>query len=149
MCVCFLLEFDTDDWCFLVSVRHVYYTKFGAPSHVCVCVSVDGPGCSTCMYMAFSKFDSVCVSSSVCNILGSAHDVLPLVVLVGVGGNMVENHRYRLLCKGLWSVDVLVDMRESAVCCVAMAFSGAFSWLRDSVSASAVWAIVHRCWTTL
>ena len=103
MCVCFLLGFDTDDLCFLVSARHVYFTKFGAPSHVCFCVSVDGPGCSTCMYMAFSKFVSVCVSSSFCNILGSAHDVLPLMVLVSVGCNKVEeNNPYRPLCKVLW-----------------------------------------------
>ena len=56
---------------------------------------------------------SVCVCNSFCNILGSAHDVLPLVVLVGVDGNTLKKNRYRQLCKVLWGVDVLVDIGES------------------------------------
>ena len=50
-------------------------TKFSVPSHTCFCVSI----------------------------LGSANDVLPLMVLVNVGCNTVEeNNTYRPLCKVLW-----------------------------------------------
>ena len=50
-------------------------TKFSVPSHMCFCVSI----------------------------LGSANDVLPLMVLVNVGCNTVEeNNTYRPLCKVLW-----------------------------------------------
>ena len=46
---------------------------------------------------------SSCVSSSFCNILGSANDMLPLMVLGSVGCNtMEENNTYRPLCKVLW-----------------------------------------------
>ena len=49
--------------------------KFPVPSNICFCVSI----------------------------LGSAHDVLPLMVLGSVGCNtMEENNMYRPLCKVLW-----------------------------------------------
>ena len=52
-------------------------TKFSVPSNTCFCVSI----------------------------LGSANDVLPLMVLVNVGWNTVEeNNTYRPLCKVLWRV---------------------------------------------
>ena len=86
-------------------------TKFSVPSHICFCVSI----------------------------LGSANDVLPLMVLGSVGCNtMEENNTYRPLCNVLWGVDVFTDTRESFFCCVAMTFSGALSCLHDFVFASAL-----------
>ena len=85
--------------------------KFSVPSHICFCVSI----------------------------LGSANDVLPLMVLCSVGCNTVEeNNTYRPLCKVLWECRCLHGHTKKYVCCVAMTFSNALSCLHDFVFASAV-----------
>ena len=85
--------------------------KFSVPSHICFCVSI----------------------------LGSANDVLPLMVIGSVGCNTVEEKTRIDRCARFFGcVDVFTDTRESIFCCVAMTFSGELSCLHGFVFASAL-----------
>ena len=128
-------------FCFSSSVSHVslykwvrirlrqcvrcVFTKSLAPSHVCCCVAVGAPGCSTWLHIALRNVFRVP------GLFSSQHLGKSRVAVCFPVFNCRNSMRDRPLCRTLWSVESLIARELRSRLCVAVMFTGAYYVFRD------------------